>query len=241
MRGAAFATPSTQPRMDFPPFPGFTPAAFEFLRNLKVHNRREWFKPRKEVYEDELQWPLRCLVQEVAAEAQRRGLPLAGDPQRSLFRIYRDTRFSNNKAPYKTHVSAYLSPTGDKDAQGGVYVHVEPDKCFLAAGYWQPESPLLRRWRSHMAAAPDAFLALTDALEAHGLTFGTDDTLKRLPRGFEQHADGPLAEAIRLKSFVVSRAVPDEVTMTPGFTEHVLAFAAGVQPLARYGMQVERG
>ena len=226
--------------MDFPPFPGFTPAAFQFLRDLKAHNDREWFKPRKEIYEDELQWPLRCLVQEVAAEAQRRGLLLAGDPQRSLFRIYRDTRFSNNKSPYKTHVSAYLSPTGDKDAQGGVYVHIEPEKCFLAAGYWHPESALLRRWRSYMVEAPDAFLGLADTLAACTLAFGTDETLKRLPRGFENHADGPLADALRLKSFVVSRAVDDVDTMTPDFTAQVLAFAADVQPLARYGMQVER-
>lgn len=225
--------------MHLPPFPGFTPAAFQFLRDLKANNDRAWFKPRKETFDDELVWPLQCLVQEVASEAQRRGLPLAGDPQRSLFRIYRDTRFSKNKQPYKTHVSAYLSPTGDKEAQGGVYVHVEPDRCFLASGFWHPESAFLRRWRSHLAEHPDRYEALVHELSAHGLAFDEEDALKRMPRGFEAHADGPLADALRLKSFTVSRPVADADLMTPQFTEQVMRFAEEVQPLVRYGRDVE--
>src|SRR5690606_41334595 len=83
--------------MDFPPFPGFRPEAFDFLRALAAHNDREWFKPRKEVYEDEVLWPFRCLVADVTREARAQGIPLAGDPQRAIFRIYRDTRFSKDK------------------------------------------------------------------------------------------------------------------------------------------------
>ncbi len=227
--------------MDFPPFPGFTPAAFQFLRDLKANNRRDWFKPRKETYDDELLWPLRCLVQDVAAGARAEGLALAGDAQRSIFRIYRDTRFSRNKLPYKTHVSAYLSPTGDKEAQGGVYVHVEPEGCFLAAGWWQPEPATLRRWRSRMAEAPAPFEALVDALADKDLHFDPADSLKRMPRGFEAFAGTPLADALRLKSFTVSRRVPDAATMAPLFTGDVLAFARDVQPLVAYGAAVEKG
>lgn len=221
--------------MHLPPFPGFSPAAFQFLRDLKAHNDREWFKPRKETFEDELVWPLQCLVTDVAAGAAQRGLPLAGDPKGSIFRIYRDTRFSKNKNPYKTHVSAYLSPTGRKDDQGGVYVHIEPGACFIAGGFWYPESPELRRWRTGIADDPEAFEVLTDALAAKGLAFDEAESLKRMPRGFEDYADAPFASALKLKSFTVSRPVADEAAMTPAFTDAVLAFAEDVQPLVRYG------
>ncbi len=224
--------------MHLPPFPGFSEAAFQFLRDLKQHNERDWFKPRKETYDDELLWPLRCLVQDVAMGAAQRGLPLAGDPKASIFRIYRDTRFSKNKLPYKTHVSAYLSPSGDKKDQGGLYVHVEPGNCFLAAGFWHLEGPELRRWRHHLADDPEAFREMDGALAEKGLTLNEDDTLKRMPRGFEDHADTPLAPILKLKSFTTSRRVPDAATMTPAFTDEVLLFAEDVQPLVRYGMQV---
>ncbi len=221
--------------MDLPPFPGFSPAAFTFLRSLKANNERAWFNAHKETYEDELLWPLRCLVQEVVQEAARRGLPIAGNPKSSLFRIYRDTRFSKNKLPYKTHVSAYLSPTGDKAAQGGVYIHIEPDTCFLGAGFWHPENTTLHRWRTHITAEPDAFEEMAAALAAKNLTLGAEDTLKRMPRGFEDHADSPLAPMLKLKSFTVSRPADDASTQVPGFTEQILRFADDVQPLVRYG------
>lgn len=226
--------------MDFPPFPGFREEAFAFLRDLKANNRRDWFKPRKETYEDEVVWPLRCLLLDAAREAAGRGLPLRADPRRSIFRIYRDTRFSKNKDPYKTHAGGVLSRTGDHRSPGVVYVHVEPGASFLGAGFWRPDAALLRAWRHHMAAAPEAFLDLAADLEARGLPLDDDvEMLRRMPRGFEAHADTALAPYLRRKSFVVTRPVDEAALATPDFTATLVAFMEAVMPLLAFGWAAE--
>ena len=220
--------------MLLPPFPGFSDDGLQFLRDLKANNDREWFKPRKDTFDDEVKWPLMCLVSDVSARAQSEGLTLQGDPKKNVFRIYRDTRFSKNKAPYKTNASCYLSPTGDKKAHGGVYVHVEPGSCFLASGMWSPEKDLLRTARTRLADHPDFTESLISDLATVGLAFDPSDTLKRMPRGLEEHAHSDHAWMIKLKSFTVSRAVADADIQSPAFTDAVLAFARDVQPLSDF-------
>lgn len=221
----------------FPPFPGFREEAFAFLRDLKVNNDRDWFKPRKGVYDDELLWPARCLVSQVSVEAPAVGVPLTGAPAKSVFRIYRDTRFSKNKAPYKTHLGLTLTPTGAKDDPGGVYVHVEPDGCFLAAGFWAPDGPFLRRWRERLVADPGGWLSVVEQLEDTGLTLGVgpQNTLKRMPRGYEAFADSPVAPYLKWKGTVARREVPDAAVATPAFTDDVLAFGRDALPLLEWG------
>lgn len=89
-----------------PPFTGFRPEAIQFLADLAVNNNRDWFQPRKAEFERLLKVPLESLVEALGERFSARGLPLVADPKRSIFRIYRDTRFSKDKAPYKTNVSA---------------------------------------------------------------------------------------------------------------------------------------
>jgi uncharacterized protein (TIGR02453 family) len=226
--------------MLYPPFPGFSDAALRFLRDLKANNDRDWFKPRKETYEDEVLWPLRCLISDVSGRAPSEGVRLQGDPKRNTFRIYRDTRFSKNKAPYKTHASCYLTASGDKQAQGGVYVHVEPGASFLASGIWHPERDLLRSVRTRLAERPDEADALLSDLDAVGLTFARDETLTRMPRGFEAHAESDHEWLIRLKSFTVSRPVADADVQTPAFTDAVFRFARDVRPLMAFHEAVGR-
>lgn len=226
---------------ELPPFPGFRQEAFTFLRELAENNRRDWFKPRKATYDDEVVWPLQCLLADASREAAQRGLPLRADPRRAMFRIYRDTRFSKNKDPYKTHAGAVLSRTGSHKSSGGVYVHVQPGGCFLAAGFWQPETTLLRAWRTRMADDPGAFLALAADLEAHGLPLGPHgDPLKRMPRGFEALADTDLAEYFRWKSFIVSQPVEDAALQSPAFTQTLVTLMAAVLPLLAYGWTLEQ-
>jgi len=224
---------------DFPPFPGFRPQALAFLRELKQHNDRAWFRPRKHLYEDELRWPMQCLIAEADRELTRKGLPLRGDPNQGLFRIYRDTRFSPDKRPYKTHIGAVLSRNGSRNAQGVVYIHIEPDASFLAAGFWKPDAPFLRRWRQRLFQEADAFLALVYHLEAQGLTPETDTVLKRLPRGFEEAASSPIALYLRWNSFVVSQDVPDDAVQHPSFTQQVVHFAEIVLPLLKFGWETQ--
>ena len=225
---------------DFPPFPGFRPEAFDFLRQLAQNNERDWFKPRKETYDDEVLWPMRCLVADASRQAAALGLPLTGDPKRSLFRIYRDIRFSKNKNPYKTHAGAVLSRSGERRDNGVVYIHVEPGKAFIAGGFWRPETSLLRAWRARMAEAPALFLEMTRRLDTAGLALDYgQDTLKRMPRGFENLADTEVAHYLRWKSFIVSRTVSDEALQSPDFTQALVQMMHDALPLLEYGWQLE--
>lgn len=227
--------------MDLPPFPGFRREAFDFLRQLAEHNEREWFKPRKTLYEDEVLWPFRCLIADVTREAQVHGIPLAGDPQRAIFRIYRDTRFSNDKRPYKTHAGAFLTQTGNREVHsGGFYIHVEPGNCFVSAGFWRPETKVLRRWRHRIATDPEAFLHLAGTLDEHGLDFeNAGEALKRLPSGYDVDPEAPAADYLRWKSFLATRTLPDDALTTPGFTQDVVRTMRESLPLLAYGWELE--
>ena len=225
---------------DYPPFPGFRDEAFAFLRALKQNNRRDWFKPRKATYTDEVQWPLRCLVVDAGRQASLRDLPLTGDPKAGLFRIYRDTRFSKNKQPYKTSAGAVLSRSGTRKDSGVVYIHVEPGASFLGAGFWRPDNDVLRRWRTHMAAHPTDFLVMVDALDAAGLTLEHGgQTLKRMPRGFTDREDTEIGDYLKWKSFTVSRPVADEAMQSPDFTDAVVQMMTDTLPLLEFGWQRE--
>ncbi|MCB0719964.1 MAG: DUF2461 domain-containing protein [Bacteroidetes bacterium] len=219
--------------MEFPPFPGFRSQAFSFLKDLKEHNDRDWFNERKSVFEDELKWPMQCLVVDASRRFASEGIELTGDPKKSLFRIYRDTRFSKNKAPYKTHVAAVLSESGSTKEQGGVYIHVEPRNCFAASGFWDPDSKHLGQIRTRIAQNPGAFLELADHFESLGIPLTQrSEGLKRMPRGFEDYTDSEIADYLKWKSFIVVRSFTQKQLSTPDFTDEIVRFARDIKPLA---------
>ncbi len=218
-----------------PPFPGFREEGFAFLRQLEKHNERDWFKPRKSTYEDELKGPLECLIADVARRMADEGLPLTGDPRSSGFRIYRDVRFSNDKRPYKTHISALFDRSGSKDAPGIVYVHIEPENSFLSAGFYQLSARYLRPVRQRMAEQPGAFFSLLEKMEARGLPVTPrSDTLTGMPQGFSDYRDSAIAEHLKWQSFLVRRDVPESELATPAFSEEVVRLAEESLPLLSY-------
>lgn len=236
-----------------PDFEGFGPGAFKFLRGLKRNNERAWFQDHREDYETELRFPMQCLVAEFARSRAHThagdALPVHGEPGRSIFRIHRDTRFSNNKTPYKTHCGAVLSRTANRGEQGIVYIHVEPGACRVSAGFWRPDPTLLTAWRHRIVADPAEFddLAKTLTTGANGGENGgaegevelrTLSALKTMPRGFAAHADAPYAEWLRWKSFLLSRPVPDAAVKDRGFVDIIRAHAERATPLLEYGWQV---
>ena len=113
--------------MTRPSFPGFAAADLAFLTGLAAHNDREWFTANRAVYDERLKPTLSALIDALNGAFAARDLPLAGDPKKSVFRIHRDVRFSKDKRPYKTHVSATLTRDGQKLSPGLVYVHIEPE------------------------------------------------------------------------------------------------------------------
>ena len=114
-------------------FPGFSPEALKFLVQLKRHNNRPWFLKHKEIYEREIKEPTVALVLAINAELRTLAPELVTEPKRAIYRIYRDVRFSADKAPYKTHTAALFAPRGlEKHAGAGLYVHFAADELLLA-------------------------------------------------------------------------------------------------------------
>ncbi|MEM1370834.1 MAG: DUF2461 domain-containing protein, partial [Pseudomonadota bacterium] len=112
--------------------PIFDKAAFTFLRRLAINNNREWFNDNKTIYKSELEAPMQALLEELSSRLTQLPIPLSGGPK-TMFRINRDVRFSNDKSPYKTNVSAVLTPTGTKQHDGGlVYLHLDATGGFAA-------------------------------------------------------------------------------------------------------------
>ncbi|MFO0891855.1 MAG: DUF2461 domain-containing protein [Isosphaeraceae bacterium] len=218
-------------------FPGFGPRALQFFDGLSRNNQREWFQQNQEVYEAEVQRPMAALVTALAAELATRGIPLTGDPRRSMFRIHRDVRFSRDKSPYKSHCGAVLTPDGNKNTQGLLYVHIAAEGSFTAAGFYHPAPDELASLRRAIATSPDRFQEIERALKKSRLILGRDEALKRLPRGFEDVPSGPIAEALKLKSFVVQRELSEDAIGRPRLVKAIADFATAALPLLSFGWE----
>ncbi len=216
-------------------FPGFRPAAFAFFKELSEHNDPLWFRPRKALYEAEVLAPLRHLVVAVGVALQEAGLPLVGDPQRGIFRIYRDVRFSPDKRLYKTHAGAVLTRSGNKRDPGLLYLHLEPGESMVAAGFWHPEPGLLARLRRAMLGDPDGFLAISGRLAAAGHPIASDARLSRPPRGFEAAKGTPVADYVCWKSLTAHAMLSDDEMQSPALLGRILGFARTAWPLLEWG------
>ena len=217
-------------------FSGFSPEALAFLRGLAKNNKRDWFAPRKRVYERELLEPLQALVGDATVAMRKEKIPLGAPPSRTIFRIYRDIRFSPDKRPYKTNLGAYLSPGGKPHAPGGMYIHIQPKESFIAVAFYQLDKPDLLRWRTAMAKDPKRFQAMLRALERNGLEISKGHTaLKRMPRGFEAYANSPIAEYFRLDSFNTGEEISDKDVQSRRLIDRMVSLAKRAKPLLDYG------
>ena len=174
-----------------------TPALFEFLRELKDNNNREWFNSQKSRYEAEVVDPVTEFIENMAPRVAKISPHVVVDPRPnggSRFRIYRDTRFSKDKSPYKTQVGCQFRHAAGKDAHApGFYVHLAPDEVFFGGGIWGPKGDALRSVRQRIVDKPDDWTKATGALDLRG------DQLVRAPKGFDP--DHPLIDDLRRKSF----------------------------------------
>jgi uncharacterized protein (TIGR02453 family) len=211
------ATTSSPPGREFA---GFRTHALDFLRRLRRNNTRPWFEAHRQVYESELLQPMRALVEEMDARLARLAPEIIGDPKRSIFRIHRDIRFSNDKSPYKTHVACWffhqdagrLAGGGPDGGAAGFYFHLSPDASYVGAGAWMPPRPALTRIRDAIVADIPAFEKTlgTAAFRRHYGGLDTEHMLTRLPRGYSA---GTRAERwLRFQSFTATRTLTtDEV------------------------------
>ena len=228
-------------------FSGFQPDAIQFLADLAANNERDWFQPRKAEFERLLKTPLEDLCVALEEQFRARDIPLHADPVKSPFRIYRDTRFSKDKSPYKTHLAASFGWAGDGvdaaagrshtenvHASGG-YFHLQPGEIYVGGGVWHPDSAWLTAFRQRIVDNLAGFQAIVEAPEFKG-EFGKvgDDgeSLKRVPPGFP--ADHPAADLLRLKNVTFGRRLADSDATSSELPVIIAdSFAAGT-PLMRY-------
>jgi uncharacterized protein (TIGR02453 family) len=217
-----------------PLFTGFEPEAIHFLLELSVNNDRSWFQPRKEEYERLLKEPMEALCLALGERFAARGIPLTAD-ESSPFRIYRDVRFSKDKSPYKTHVSASFpvaSAEHERAHGAGGYFHFQPDHCYVGGGMWHPERPRLQAWRTLVDREPARVHAAIDE-PGFRAAFGEVDgeRLVRVPPGFA--ADHRDADLLRLKDVTFGRELSDDETLAPDLADRLADAFAAATPIIR--------
>ena len=222
-------------------FQGFGQKAIPFLKALDFHQSREWFLENKDLFERDLREPLGDLVETLTERFSATGLGLKGDRKKSLFRINRDVRFSKDKRPYNRHLSAILSPDGTKMEQGVFFVHIGLERCFAAVAWWQPETALMLAMRQAIANRPAEFRGMVAALKRSGLELGSEGSMKRMPRGFEQVQDADLAAAIRNRHFVVRHPIDLASIHDAALVDELVDFTQRARPLLDWGRGVESG
>lgn len=256
-----------------PVFAGFSAADLDFLAGLAANNDKTWFTAHRAAYDDGLKPAMGALIGALNEAFAGRGLPFEGQAKKNIFRIHRDVRFSKDKRPYKTHISASLTREGDKMAPGMVYVHVEPEPraaafdpqtidpldpstlpsargadddyagngAFAAVGFYLWDRPLIDAFRRQIVRDPKAWLAVETALHRAGLTLEAGAPVKRMPKGFEDHAEGPLAPALKRTHWLVRRELTAGDLASPELPAQIADLAAGARPLLDFGWRALHG
>jgi uncharacterized protein (TIGR02453 family) len=213
---------------------GFTPRTLAFLRSLERNNRREWFHERKDRYERDVRAPMAALVERLAADFADFAPDLVATPRASIYRPYRDTRFSRNKAPLKTNVAAVfphrLLP---KHEGAGFYVEVAPRHVWFGGGMYMPSSAVLYQVREHLTAGHERLSRIVES-PAFKRTFGAlgGEQLRRVPRGFPP--GHPAGRFLRYRQFLAGCERPAEFATSPGFYRALLAGFRTLAPLVEF-------
>ena len=200
-----------------PPAAHLHPEGLAFLRNLARHNDREWFTPRKAVFEAELKEPMLAIIRKVTGAMESFAPSFVRPAEKCLFRIYRDTRFSADKKPYKTHVAAWWSHQGlEKTSGAGYYFHIDAKEVVIAAGAYMPEKDQLAAIRHWLLDHHAEFRKLLQK-PAVRKTFTEFDgnALIRPPKGFPK--EHPAMDLIRCRQWGLSAMLPASAALDPGF------------------------
>lgn len=214
--------------------PGFSAQSLKFLRALARNNDREWFHGHRADYDQHVHGPMVAIVERLAEDLPRVAPGFQAGPKLSLFRPWRDTRFSTNKAPLKTNVAAVFPYRGMARMEGAsLYFEVAPKHVWIGGGLYAPDAPTLHAVRAHIAdhhrglarivAAP-AFVKQLGAMQGEQAT--------RMPRGFA--ATHPAADVLRHKQFLAAREETPDFAVRPDFYKQLLATFAAMAPFVAF-------
>lgn len=215
-------------------FAGFPPEGIEFFAKLMRNNRREWFQPRKEIFETRLKQPMRELVEALNGELKKFAPDYVTDPDKAIYRIYRDTRFSNDKTPYKDHIAAsFFRRGGSGHGTGGFYCAVSHKEVAIGGGVYMPDAELLMAMRQRIAERHEELRRLLRAKAVRTLLGELQgEQLTRVPKGFP--ADHPAADLLRYKRFILYvELAPELATSGELFGEIATRFRA-IAPFVKF-------
>lgn len=210
----------------------FQPATIKFLKDLKKNNQKPWFEKNKPVYLDakaDFESFVGLLLQELTKfNSELSSLQIKD----CVFRIYRDVRFSKNKEPYKPNMGAFMNPGGKKINKAGFYFHLEPGQSFIAGGLYMPEPEALAKVRQEIDYNFAGWKKITGtAAFKKQFTKGVEgiETLSRPPKGYE--ADNPAIDYLKMKSFIVSRPLPDSSLSSKTLLKELMQTYKAMKPM----------
>ena len=215
----------------------FTNKTFTFLRDLDANNDREWFKANRDRYESDVREPALDFIEDFADMLYKISPHFVADARKqggSLFRLHRDTRFSKDKTPYKTHTGMQFRHVATKDDvhAPGFYLHIQPKEVFLGVGIWHPDSDTLKLLRDAIVESPAKWKraksakAFTEHFELAG------DSLKRAPKGYDP--DHPLIEDLRRKDFIAVTTLKERDLTAKNFLDRFTKTCTAAKPFMRY-------
>jgi len=212
----------------------FTAKTLSFLRALKRNNDREWFRARKDDYERHVRGPMLELIARLAVDLRPFAPEFVADPKRSLYRIYRDTRFSEDKTPLKTNAAAVFPPRGLPRHEGaGFYVEIAPGWVWMGGGLYMPPPESLRAIRERIAGSHPKLHRLVTGREFRSVLGDLHgERLARVPRGYLK--DHPAGEYLRFKQFLGFREFEPAFATSDRFYPELLRTFKALTPLVRF-------
>ena len=214
----------------------FGKATFTFLRALARNNNREWFKAHQSAYDRDVRDPFLALIADLQAPLAKISPHLRADPRTtggSLFRIHRDTRFANDKTPYKTWAGARLFHERRREIESpSFYLHIQPGDCFVGGGIWHPEPPTLKRIRDFLVDNPAAWKRATHAKAFRARFEFWGESLSRPPRGYD--AQHELIEDLKRKNFAAGESFDDALACSDKLLPSIVGTFKQLAPTIDY-------
>lgn len=210
----------------------FSPKFFKFLKDLEKNNNREWFNANKDRYENDARDPFLNFIADAGPHLKKVGPQIVADPRPvggSLFRIYRDVRFSKDKSPYKANLGAHFRHAAGKNVPApSYYVHLAPDQSFLGGGMYQPESASVRSIRDAIVDQPDRWKAVLRS----NLDLADEGSLVRPPQGFDPNH--PCIEDLKRRSFLAAVSFTDSQVCSKDFMAQFARHCRAMNPLMKF-------
>jgi len=215
-------------------FQGFPREGIAFLRDLKKNNDRDWFTPRLDEYKDSVRAPMLELVQAVHLAMLKFAPAYVGEPAKCLYRIYRDTRFSKDKTPYKTHAAAaFWRSNMEKNEGAGYYFAISPEEVAIGGGMYMPLPPVLLTTRQRIAADAEGFRETFDTKTVRRLLGELQgEQTKRVPKGFS--AEHPAADLLRFKQYVLYTTLKPDVATSSKLVREIATKFEAMTPFVEF-------